>query len=228
MENSLQNVGAFNYLKPSPTQLSLISKSSDGSKKTLQEFQEEQRKMQIKFINDKNKEKNKNKKPKNKKDVPSIKEDIILNHKTRESLISQRNNENTQTIKTHCGIHNGVYINNFDKINNNEKYYGDKISNSSTPTKEIISTKDSNHMSSKSSVSSNRSNMSIERSIIKSGLMNFASTTNSNNSNSSHLGPFNFRLLLKPTDHLPPTESLRKRKLIFTSSPHIPDKNIKF
>lgn len=223
MEECLHNVGAFNYLKPSPTQLSLISKSSEGSKKSLQEFQEEQRKMQIKFINDKNKEK-KNKKPKSKREMAILKEDIILNHKSQ-----QRNNENSH-IKTHCGIHNGVYINNFDKIKNNEKSYSDKLSNistSSTPTKEInYSDYENRHnMSSKSSVSSNRSNMTIEKAIIKSGLMNFASTTTSS---SSHLGPFNFRLLLKPTEHLPPTESLRKRKIIFTSSPHIPDKNIKF
>lgn len=225
MEECLHNVGAFNYLKPSPTQLSLISKISDGSKKSLQEFQEEQRKMQIKFINDKNKEK-KNKKPKSKREMAGVKEDIILNH-----MSQHRNNENTQIIKTHCGIQNGVYINNFDKIKNKEKAYTDKFSNmstSSTPTKEITYTDHENmrhNMSSKSSVSSNRSNMSIERSIIKSGLMNFASTATSS---SSHLGPFNFRLLLKPTatEHL--TESLRKRKLIFTSSPHIPDKNIKF
>lgn len=189
--------------------------------------------MQIKFINDKNKEK-KNKKPKSKKEVTSVKEDIILyqHDKTRESNFSQKNNENTQQIikTSHCGIQNGIYINNFDKAKNMSKLISDKISNSSssTPTKELNHTDNENyrnHISSKSSTSSNRSNMSIERSIIKTGLRNFASPTNST---SSHLGPFNFRLLLRPTDHLPPTESLRKRKLIFTSSPHIPDKNIKF
>lgn len=168
--------------------------------------------MQIKFINEKNKEK-KNRKPKSKKE-PNIKEDIILFHdKTRESNHSDENHQ----IKTHCGIHNGVYINNFDKLSDNKSN-----SNFSSSTKEIND--DSRNISSKSSsTSSNRSNMSIERSIINSGLKRFA-----DNNSSNHLGPFNFRLLLKPTDHLPPTESLRKRKLIFTSSPHIPDKNIKF
>lgn len=210
MEECLHKVGAFNYLNPSPSQMSVISKSSDGSKKTLKEFQEEQRKMQIKFINEKNKEK-KNKKPKNKKEV--IKEDIILypHERTRESNHSDEN----QILKIHCGIQNGVYINNFDKLNDHKS-----SSNFSILTKELND--ESRNASSKSSTSSNRSNMSIERSIIKGGLKKFSDT------NSSHLGPFNFRLLLKPTDHLPPTESLRKRKLIFTSSPHIPDKNIKF
>lgn len=212
MEECLHKVGAFNYLNPSPTQLSILSKGSDGSKKTLQEFQEEQRKMQIKFINEKNKDK-KNKK-KSKKEI--IKEDIIIypHDKTKES---NHSDENHQVMKTHCGIQNGVYINNFDKLN-------DLKSNLNFPTTKEFNDDKCNISSKSSSTSSNRSNMSIERSIIKSGLKNF----NDSNSSTNHLGPFNFRLLLKPTDHLPPTESLRKRKLIFTSSPHIPDKNIKF
>lgn len=211
MEECLHKVGAFNYLNPSPTQLSILSKSSDGSKKTLKEFQEEQRKMQIKFINEKNKDK-KNKK-KSKKEL--IKEDIII-YPHDKIKGSNDADENHQHVKTHCGIQNGVYINNFDKLDHKSHL------NFQILTKELND--DNRNGSSQSSTSSNRSNMSIERSIIKSGLRNFSDT----NSSSNHLGPFNFRLLLKPTDHLPPTESLRKRKLIFTSSPHIPDKNIKF
>lgn len=215
MEECLHKVGAFNYLNPSPTQLSILSKNSDCSKKTLQEFQEEQRKMQIKFINEKNKDK-KNKKQKSRKEV--IKEDIIIypHDKTKES---NHSDENHQIIKTHCGIQNGVYINNFDKLNDHKSN-----SNFLNSTKGLNHDNRNNNSSKSSSTSSNRSNMSIERSIIKSGLRNFSDS----NSSTNHLGPFNFRLLLKPTDHLPPTESLRKRKLIFTSYPHIPDKNIKF
>ena len=170
----------------------------------MQEFQEEQQKLQIKFINQKNKEK-KNKKPKNKKES-NIKEDIILyaNEKPNNLNESQKVSKSQNSF-----LQRGLYINNFDSKNNST----------------ISSTKEVNYenqmVSSESSAASNRSNMSIERSIIKSGLKNFTERAQNDS------GPFNFRLLLKPTI-LPPTESLRKRKLIFTSSPHIPDKNIKF
>lgn len=60
---------------------------------------------------------------------------------------------------------------------------------------------------------------SIEESIISDGLKRYESPSN------SHLGPFNFRMLLRPTGQAP-TESLRKRKIVFTSM--CPDKNLKF
>lgn len=60
----------------------------------------------------------------------------------------------------------------------------------------------------------------MEKTIINDGLQKFESNS------CSHLGPFNFRMLLRSTDHAP-TESLRKRKIIFTS--RFPaDKNLKF
>lgn len=83
------------------------------------------------------------------------------------------------------------------------------------------SDKQDNSSSSKSSSLSNKSVDSVEEAIIRNGLKNSESQTN------SYLGPFNFRKLLRPTG-VAPTESLRKRKMIIlnTSSPP-PDKNLK-
>ncbi|KAG5679675.1 hypothetical protein PVAND_009229 [Polypedilum vanderplanki] len=61
---------------------------------------------------------------------------------------------------------------------------------------------------------------SIEESIINDGLKRYEDSQNN-----SHLGPFNFRMLLRSTEFAP-TESLRKRKIVFTSM--CPDKNLKF
>lgn len=61
-----------------------------------------------------------------------------------------------------------------------------------------------------------KSSTVIEESIINNGLKRYKSPECS----SAHLGPFNFRILLRSTGHADlPTESLRKRKLVLSSSP---------
>ena len=72
----------------------------------------------------------------------------------------------------------------------------------------------------KTNSNSKKRDKSVEESIISNGLKRYDTSNNS-----SHLGPFNFRMLLRSTEHAP-TESLRKRKIVFTSV--CPDKNLKF
>jgi hypothetical protein len=150
--------------------------------------------------------------------------------------------------KTRCSIQDGVYVfqnansvgssltsfaemeqkkvvtNEID-VNSNGKLKNFSLSKylnidikSTSPTDKGSDKQDN---SSKSSSLSNKSVDSMEQAIIMNGLKN------SDEQQSSYLGPFNFRKLLKPTG-VAPTESLRKRKMIIlnTSSPP-PDKNLK-
>lgn len=89
-----------------------------------------------------------------------------------------------------------------------------------SPSKQSVVSANS---SSKSSSLSNKSSCdSMEQAIIMNGLQRAG-----NGQNSSYLGPFNFRQLLKPTPG-GPTESLRKRKnnSVFASPPSQKGKNI--
>lgn len=126
--------------------------------------------------------------------------------------------KNFMEAEMKCEIQDGLYILNSNQSNSSMTSFAELERRSKEKSKYIsidiksplnrIRQNLSNSGSSKTSSLSNKSQFdSIERTIILNGLQN---ASDHKISNSSYLGPFNFRQLLKPIQG--PTESLRKRK----------------
>lgn len=124
-------------------------------------------------------------------------------------------------IESHKKVNQEIDVNSSGKLKNFNlsKYLNIDVKSASPDIKTNVD-KQENSSSSKSSSLSNKSIDSMERNIILNGLKN-----SEDQSNSYH-GPFNWRQLLKPTG-IAPTESLRKRKMITSSTSPSPDKNLK-
>jgi hypothetical protein len=223
----LRNVSPFNYLQPSTQAFNFIN--IDDQTYTKKKFNEVQLKNQQKFLNDR--KENKDKKNKKTKMKKGVREDTIIQAPV--IVHSQAKDQK----KPRCIMQNGIFNNTGsgftsfaeieyrkNSINNSARDEIKKVksnNSSSKIPKSINNFIENSNASSKSSINSTKSNLSIERSIIYNGMKE-----HSHVAATSSQGPFNFRMLLRSTEHAP-TDSLRKRKLILVSSPH-PDKNLKF
>lgn len=136
--------------------------------------------------------------------------------------IAENNLVNSNMKRFHCDLKNGVFLRKTvseDEYSEPEKKLDPYKKLESLNLLKLISFNVHDNLDSPNSSRNSSVKKLMEKSIINDGIQKF------DNNTCSHLGPYNFRMLLRSTDYAP-TESLRKRKIIFTS--RFPDKNLKF